>query len=74
MNETVMTEAHTDTVDPEAIAQALAVIDRNLGTLHQRELVSTSEVSDVLLDVRSILAAAHPLDPHALDTATTSPN
>ena len=42
----------------EAIAEALAVIDRNLGHLHQRELVSSSEVSDVLLDVRSILAAA----------------
>ena len=45
----------TDTLETEAIAQALAIIDRSLGTLHQRELVSTVEVSDLLLDVRSAL-------------------
>ena len=45
-------------LENEAIAQALQIIDRSLGTLHQRELVSTAEVSDLLLDVRSVLAAA----------------
>ncbi len=45
----------TETLETEAIAQALAIIDRSLGTLHQRELVSTVEVSDLLLDVRSAL-------------------
>ena len=45
-------------LENDAIAQALQIIDRSLGTLHQRELVSTSEVSDLLLDVRSVLAAA----------------
>ena len=48
----------TETLENEAIAQALQIIDRSLGTLHQRELVSTAEVSDLLLDVRSVLAAA----------------
>ncbi len=45
-------------LENDAIAQALQIIDRSLGTLHQRELVSTAEVSDLLLDVRSVLAAA----------------
>ncbi len=47
-----------ETLENEAIAQALQIIDRSLGSLHQRELVSTAEVSDLLLDVRSVLAAA----------------
>jgi hypothetical protein len=47
-----------ETLENEAITQALQIIDRSLGTLHQRELVSTAEVSDLLLDVRSVLAAA----------------
>jgi hypothetical protein len=45
-------------VDTEVIAEALAIIDRGLAELSQRELVSTSEASDVLLDVRSLLAGA----------------
>jgi len=45
------------TVENEAIAEALAIIDRSLHQLHARELVSSAEVSDVLLDVRSLLAA-----------------
>ncbi len=40
------------------ISEALAVIDKGLGDLLHRELVSTNEVADLLLDVRSILAAA----------------
>ena len=47
-----------ETLENDTIAQALQIIDRSLGTLHQRELVSTAEVSDLLLDVRSVLAAA----------------
>ena len=45
-------------LENDAIAQALQIIDRSLGSLHQRELVSTAEVSDLLLDVRSVLVAA----------------
>ena len=38
-----------------AIDEALAVIDRSLAQLLNRELVSTDEVADLLLDVRSLL-------------------
>lgn len=41
----------------EQIAEALAVIDRGLGDMLHRELVSTDEVADLLLDVRSLLIA-----------------
>ncbi len=47
-----------ETLDSDAISQALEIIDRSLGTLHQRELVSTAEVSDLLLDMRSLLVSA----------------
>jgi hypothetical protein len=39
----------------ETIAEALALIDRGLGDMMHRELVSTDEVSDLLLDVRTLL-------------------
>jgi hypothetical protein len=48
----------TDTKELEQINEALALIDRGLGEMLHRELVSTDEVADLLLDVRSILAAA----------------
>jgi hypothetical protein len=38
------------------ITQAIALIDGGLGTLVDRQLVSTSEVTDLLLDVRALLA------------------
>jgi hypothetical protein len=47
----------TETSD-RVIVEALAVIDRGLGDMVHRELVSTDEVADLLLDVRSLLAAA----------------
>jgi hypothetical protein len=40
----------------EVISEALAVIDRGLGELGHRELVSSNEVADLLLDVRTLLA------------------
>jgi len=42
--------------DAEAINEALALIDRGLGTLLDRELVSSNEVTDLLLDVRTLLS------------------
>lgn len=48
----------TAILDNEVLAEALAIIDRGLVELSQRELVSTAEASDLLLDVRSILAGA----------------
>lgn len=40
----------------EVISEALAVIDKGLGDLGHRELVSSNEVADLLLDVRTLLA------------------
>ena len=50
----------TETLDVKIVApananEALAVVDRALGTFMQRELVSSNEVTDVLLDIRSVL-------------------
>jgi hypothetical protein len=45
-----------DVAARDVIAEALAIIDKSLGTLVRRELVSSSEMTDLLLDVRSILA------------------
>jgi hypothetical protein len=53
------------TIDAEIIAEALSIIDRGLGQLLHRELVSTVEASDLLLDVRSLLAGS--IDPADLD-------
>jgi hypothetical protein len=46
----------TDTQD-SVITEALEIIDRALGQMASRELVSSDEVSDLLLDVRTLLAA-----------------
>ena len=46
----------------EMISEALAVIDKGLGDLGHRELVSSNEVADLLLDVRTLLATPAPVD------------
>lgn len=46
----------TETVAVDTISEVLALIDRGLGEMQHRELVSTDEVSDLLLDVRLLLA------------------
>jgi hypothetical protein len=50
-----MTTTDIRDVDEKVIAEALALIDRGLGEMMHRELVSTDEVSDLLLDVRMLL-------------------
>ena len=46
----------SDTIDFEiVIGEALEIIDRGLEQLLHRELVSTVEAADILLDVRSLL-------------------
>jgi hypothetical protein len=50
-----MTET-TEKYDAESITEALALIDQGLGTLLDRQLVSTNEVADLLLDVRTLLS------------------
>ncbi|MFM8625651.1 MAG: hypothetical protein ACKOCC_01705 [Actinomycetota bacterium] len=42
------------------ITEAVAVIDKALAQLMKRELISATEVSDLLLDLRSLLSAAAP--------------
>jgi hypothetical protein len=46
----------TETFDPETIQEAMALIDRGLGDIQHRELITTSEVADLLLDVRLLLS------------------
>jgi len=46
----------TDTIEAEQVEEALEMIDRVLAGLNRRELVSSAEVTDLLLDVRSLLA------------------
>jgi len=63
----------SETLEIEAINQALEMIDKSLGVMHTRELVSTNEVSDLLLDMRSILASAG-IDLVEMREAIPSPN
>jgi hypothetical protein len=56
---------HMTEIDDAVISEALAIIDKGLGDMLHRELVSTDEVADLLLDVRSLLV--HP-DTDALPT------
>lgn len=46
----------TDT-NEAVIHEALTIIDKALGQMMSRELVTTGEVTDMLLDVRSLLTA-----------------
>lgn len=45
----------TDTHEDQIIDEALEVIDGALNDFLHRELVSSNEITDVLLDVRSLL-------------------
>lgn len=48
----------TETTERIVIDEALAVIDQALQSVSGRELVSSAEVADVLLDLRSALTAS----------------
>lgn len=61
----------TETVEVN-IAEALALIDKGLGLTMSRDLMSTNEVADLLLDVRSILAAT-PTDAAAIEEPVPAP-
>jgi hypothetical protein len=47
----------TETREMDALTEALSIIDRALGEMLHRELVSTNEVADLLLDIRSLVAS-----------------
>lgn len=51
----VMTDQHSDTTNDAVINEALSVIDGALARMMQRDLVSSGEVADLLLDVRMLL-------------------
>ncbi|HIM66547.1 MAG TPA: hypothetical protein EYM46_08305 [Acidimicrobiia bacterium] len=48
----------TETLDTTTIDEIKAVIDRGLGTTKSRELIAASEVADLLLDLRLLLATS----------------
>lgn len=52
------------------IGDAMAVIDQALGTMQHRELVSSDEVADLLLDLRLLLAAAAPAAPEPVSAGS----
>lgn len=63
INPTQTIERDTDFATPDAqgaasLAEAIAVIDTALAQMMQRELVSSGEVADLLLDLRTLLTAA----------------
>jgi hypothetical protein len=56
-----MTDQLSATDNHEAvITEAIAVIDQALGQMMSRELLSSNEVADVLLDVRTALTTPQP--------------
>ena len=57
MNATIA-ETTEDQNTTGAIAEALAIVDKAPAEMLRRELVSSGEVADLLLDLRSILSAA----------------
>ncbi|CAN5808293.1 hypothetical protein BH24ACT6_BH24ACT6_10890 [soil metagenome] len=69
-----MTE-QIDTTDPAIITEALTVIDHALGKMLSRELISSNEVADLLLDVRTALTTPNSPDvvEVALDDAAPTP-
>ncbi|MEB3323564.1 MAG: hypothetical protein VKI81_12135, partial [Synechococcaceae cyanobacterium] len=52
-----MTDERIDSSNEAVITEALSVIDDALARMMQRELVSSGEVADLLLDVRTLLTA-----------------
>ena len=60
MNGTILetTEEHDAGGTAGALTEALAIVDKALAEMLRRELVSSGEVADLLLDLRSIITAA----------------
>ena len=56
IDEPQISESHLESHEA-VIAEALAVIDQALGRVSNRDVVSSGEVADLLLDVRTLLTA-----------------
>ena len=54
----VLEVADMKVVSAEVITEAMSLIDNALSQMIRRELVSSGEVSDLLLDVRNLLSSA----------------
>lgn len=52
----MVADAVTEAPELQAIGRAVALIDEGLSTVQHRELVSSDEVADLLLDLRMLLA------------------
>lgn len=50
--------AVTEMLDTTTIEEIRAIIDKGLGTTQSRELIAASEVADLLLDLRLLLATS----------------
>ena len=48
----------TENLDTTTIDEIRAIIDRGLGTTQSRQLIAASEVADLLLDLRLLLATS----------------
>lgn len=58
-----MTELEELETELKPVDEALALIDKGLGGLTERQLISASEVADLLLDVRSLLSESEAATP-----------
>lgn len=62
----------TELTDPGPLTEALEIIDAGLGGLSDRELVSTAEMTNLLLDVRMLIGEID-LDDLATDAEDGAP-
>lgn len=60
-----MTPVREANREATVVAEALVVIDKALAEMLNRELVSTDEVADLLLDLRLLLTAGENLTSNA---------
>ncbi|MFM8310710.1 MAG: hypothetical protein ACKOAZ_02290 [Ilumatobacteraceae bacterium] len=60
VTEQVVDHAAETVISEAVLAEALSIIDTALGQMMRRELVSSGEVTDVLLDVRTLLTTPAP--------------
>lgn len=56
----------TETISEERVAEALSMIDAQLVALGPREIIAASEVADLLLDLRLLLAESPDAEPVAV--------
>jgi hypothetical protein len=71
MNDWSRVRRMTETTAAVSLDDALSMIDQNLSELQARELVSASEVADLLLDLRMLLTLS-PTDVSAVEVAPLS--